>query len=261
MSEEEIVVNVDQNDEANVVDNEDNVLNTLEAVLAYFNEAVDKAVPVQKDINDIKKDTLRDIGICIKEGFKRPPAEFTATCKLLHDLNALSGDIEDSKLLKTFDKFKSLVEQLKFLGHGDLVERLGKKVGLETNLLFDVQDTLGKADIEDYKFNDCYVNLFSDDVPEDTQLIFENLLNAYNMAQQKVDNLTSFIKNDLGDAVKVNTRVAKTTFTKAVKLKIKSEVDTEVEDDIHNITEVNLLENSVFEHLLYNEDDDIEEIQ
>jgi hypothetical protein len=249
VSNSEEVQSSEGNEEVHLVD-----------VIEYYNKAVDKAIPVQKEINDIKGDIIKSVNNCIKDGFCRPPAEFTLVKNSLYDLQGLEEDIETAKIYKVFDKVKVLVEYLTFLGHEDIIQKINSKLGMETKLMFQPEDTLGNADTTNIKFNDNYVSLFADDVPEDKKLILENLVNVSSMVQKKLDDKIAFIKDDLGEAVRQNTRISKSTFQKGINFKIKSELNADVEDKIHDITESNLLENSAFESILYKEDEeDIEQ--
>jgi hypothetical protein len=237
----------------------------MKEIIECYNLAIDKAIPVQKDINDIKRDILKSTNDCIKEGFGRAPAEFKLVSGLLYDLDGQEEDLKETKLFKTLEKVKNIVEFMHILGHKAVLDKVFKELGVSCDLLFDTADTLGKPDTGNHKFIDNYSSLFGDvdedgneGVPEDGRVILQNLVRISMEFQKKIDDYTSFINNDLADAVKNSTRISKSTFKKGVAFKMKVDYDDGVEDKIHDITESNLLENSAFESLIYSDEDEPE---
>jgi hypothetical protein len=225
--------------------------NHVETTIKKFNEAVDAAVPMMQEIKDIKRDITKDINACIKFGYDRPAGEFNTAVALIHDFESCM-DEEDSKLYKMMLKMQKVVEYYTAFGKGDIIDKMATKVGLDLDLTTSVDYTLGSDQlINRDKTQDAFSNLFGKKFDEVTRLeTLENLMNVAVDTRGEIVDRTNEVKEDMSEPI-AGTGISKSTFVKAVNLKINIEDRKDgVDDKIHSITADALLQAEALQSLL-----------
>lgn len=225
--------------------------NVVEQNIEKFKEVVDSTVPVLKEINDIKRDINKEINACAKYGLDRPAKELNYTARLLHDFES-AMDVEDSKLYKLVHNLKTVTEYLDAMGKKDIVQRLGNDLGMNLDLKFSAEYSLGEDRIVDTdKATDAYTCLFNDEIPDDrcemvTKLI-DLAIDTHGEVVDKMDDIKDELTAPLED-----TGIKATVAIRGAKLKIRQESagSDDVTDKINAITESALLESEALQSII-----------
>jgi hypothetical protein len=229
--------------------NETEVLNHVEANIKIFNEAVEEAIPVMKEINDIKRDIAKDVNTCIKYGFDRSAGEFNSAVRLIHDFESCM-ESEESKLHKMILNMKKVVEYYDAFGKSDVINKIANDVGIDMSLLVDAVDTLGSDQMQNRdKVQEAYSAQFGKEIPEDRIEMLNNLMNLSVDTRGEIVDKTNEVKEDLSEPI-CDTGISKSTFVRAVNLKIRSENKDDVPDKINSITEGALLQAEALQSIL-----------
>jgi hypothetical protein len=221
-------------------------MSPVEANIKIFKGVVGDAVPILKEIIDIKRDITKDINACAKFGLGRPAKELNATAKLLHDFESCV-DKEDSKLYRSILHLKNTLEYFEAMGKGSIIQKLGVDAGIELDLIGDVADTLGADNIADAtKAGDAYMSLFNGELPDDRLDLVTKLIDLAIDTHGEIVDKTNEVTSDLADPL-VDTNISMATVVKAARLTIRHETKDDVCDKINAITESALLQSEALQ--------------
>ena len=147
---------------------------------------------------------------------------------------------------------QKVVEYYTAFGKGDIIDKMATKVGLDLDLTTSVDYTLGSDQlINRDKTQDAFSNLFGKKFDEVTRLeTLENLMNVAVDTRGEIVDRTNEVKEDMSEPI-AGTGISKSTFVKAVNLKINIEDRKDgVDDKIHSITADALLQAEALQSLL-----------
>jgi hypothetical protein len=212
--------------------------NIVQTNINKYNDLVDKAVPIKKEIRGIKTDINKSVNKCVKHAFDRNPAEFNYVKSTLHN-NATADGIP--RLFNTLKRIKLIVEYCTFLGYEHEFKQFTDELGIDINLKIQPNLTLGEPGYEnEQKLRDEWATLFGKEPPEDKVELLSDLMELGMKTQGKLEDLSDQINTNLGDELK-ETGISKSLLNRGADLKIRAETKDDVADKVNDIVEESLL--------------------
>lgn len=220
--------------------------NIVNQNIEKYSSLVDKAVPVSKEISEIRKDINGSINKCIKHGFERNPSEFNFVKDLLYDNANAEGT---PRMQNIFQKVRAIVEYCTFLGYEHEFKQFTNELGLDIGLKFNPNTTLGSPDYEsETKFRTEWASLYGKEPSSDKQEVMADLMELAMDTKKKVSDLKDVINVDITDELK-ETGISTGTLKQGINLKIRAEKKDDVEDKVNSITEEALLHSECIRNL------------
>jgi hypothetical protein len=212
--------------------------NIVDTNIEKYSSLVEKAIPVSKEISEIRKDINGSINKCIKHAFDRNPSEFNFVKDLLYDNEHAEGV---PRLQNLMQKIKAVVEYCTFLGYQSEFEQFSRELGLNLSLTTSTGMTLGSPEYaSESKFREEWAALYGKEPSSDKQEVMSDLMELAMDTKKKVTDLRDVININIADELK-ETGISKGTLNKGVSLKIRAEKKDDVDDKVNSITEEALL--------------------
>jgi hypothetical protein len=221
-------------------------MNQVEQAVQKYTGAVEKGVPIRKEIKELRKDINSSVNKCIKHGFDRPTAEFNYVKDIIYNNETAENTPRLESLLR---RLKAVIEYCSVMGMESEYKQFADELGLDISLKNSVS-TLESPELNnETKFRNEWSALFGKEPSDDKSEILKDLLQVSIEAKRKEDDLRGAINVDLAEELE-GTGISKGTLNKGINLKIRSENKDDVEDKVNSIVEGNLMNNEALQTII-----------